>query len=385
MKITKKYLLGFLLLTLVAIASFIIYLNLHPKKLPSYLIGGVGTVLGDEINLNTKYAARVKNIFIEDGSKIKKGEVLAVLDSKEYEIKKIEIQKSIEAKKAELKAKEIELEILKKTLFENVKKATLNLKVKKALVEEIQKSIDTLKNVVSQDEKDYKRVKNLYENRLVQKHKLENIELKLKKDENNLKSLYDKKYQAVLALKIAKSDLNQAKISLEKIKALSFSIKAMRSYIKSLQAKEDEILAIIKELVLRSPIDGFVTEKIANVGEVLAPGMSVANLIDPKTLYLKIFVDTLKEGKIKIGDRAVIFLDAYPNRAIASKVVRISQKAEFTPKEVAVRSDRIQKVYAVYIKPLKPDPLLKLGIEAIGIISLNKKGLPKSLKEIPPM
>jgi HlyD family secretion protein len=112
-------------------------------------------------------------------------------------------------------------------------------------------------------------------------------------------------------------------------------------------------------------------------------GMPVATLIDPRSLYLKIFVDTMQNGKIKVGDKAVIFLDAWPNRPIEAKVVRIAQKAEFTPKEVSVRSDRIQRVFAVHLKPIEPDPLLKLGIPAIGVVSLDGEGLPSSLNEIP--
>ena len=91
----------------------------------------------------------------------------------------------------------------------------------------------------------------------------------------------------------------------------------------------------------------------------------------------------VENGKIHVGDDAVIFLDANAKRPIAAKVIRIAQNAEFTPKEVSVRSDRIQRVYAVYLKPLHVDPLLKLGIPAIGIISLDGGDLPKSLDDIP--
>lgn len=124
-------------------------------------------------------------------------------------------------------------------------------------------------------------------------------------------------------------------------------------------------------------------EKIANKGEVLGAGMVIATLIDPQSLYLKVFVDTMENGKIKIGDSAVIFLDAQPDKAIKAKVVSIAANAEFTPKDVAVRSDRIQRVYAVHLKPLEVDPLLKLGIAAIGVISTDGKNLPESLHEIP--
>jgi len=111
--------------------------------------------------------------------------------------------------------------------------------------------------------------------------------------------------------------------------------------------------------------------------------MPVATLIAPESLYLKIYVDALQNGRIKLHDRAEIFLDAWPDRPIPAQVVRIAQKAEFTPKEVSVRSDRIQRVFAVHLKPLRPDPLLKLGLPAIGVVSLDGKGLPRSLDEIP--
>ena len=64
-------------------------------------------------------------------------------------------------------------------------------------------------------------------------------------------------------------------------------------------------------------------------------------------------------------------------------MIQIAQKAEFTPKDVSVRSDRIQRVYAVRLKPIKYNPILKLGIPAIGIIGVDGVKLPNSLDEIP--
>jgi HlyD family secretion protein len=126
-----------------------------------------------------------------------------------------------------------------------------------------------------------------------------------------------------------------------------------------------------------------VIEKVANVGEVINSNTPIVSISNPDSYYLKIFVDTINNGKIKLGDKAEIFLDAYPNKPIQAKVIRIAQRAEFTPKEVSVRSDRIQRVYEVRLKPLKYNPILKLGIPAIGIITIDGKGLPNSLDEIP--
>ncbi|BCD68532.1 HlyD family secretion protein [Nitratiruptor sp. YY09-18] len=383
MKIVQKYWVGFFALALFIVAALLIYIKLHPKELPPNLIEGVGRFDGDLVNLNTKYPGRVARIFFDDGDAIKKGDVIAVLESKEFQKQKEALQKQIEAKQKELKVKEIELRINETKIPELLKKAILAFRAKEKQLQELQSAIASQKEVAAQDQKDYLRIKDLYKKRLIQRHKLEEITLKYKTDRNKLQALKAKKAQLLQAIAIARSDVVDAKAAQKSLDALREAVAGLKKGIEALKAQKGQIEAIIAELTLKSPLDGYVVEKIANSGEVLGAGMPIATLIDPKTLYLKIYVDTLSNGKIKLHDKAVIFLDAYPNRPIAAEVVRIAQKAEFTPKEVAVRSDRIQRVYAVHLKPLKPDPLLKLGLPAIGVISLDGKGLPKSLDEIP--
>ena len=383
MQVFKKYFVGITLLILLVIASVLIYLKLHPKQLPPNLIEGVGRIDGDLVNINTKYPGRVAKLFVDEGENIKKGDLLAILGSKEYEEKKRALEATIKAKNKEIDAKEVELDILEETLPENVKKALEDIGAKEAAINELQKSIETLEKVVSQDKRDLKRLKDLYSKNLIQKHKIEEIELKLTNDINSLKSLKEKRKQLIALLNVSKSTLAQAKSTLKKIEALKIGISALKEAINALKAQKKEVEAVLEELQIKSFIDGYIVEKIALPGEVVGAGMSVYTAIDPKTLYLKIFVDTINNGKIKLGDKAVIFLDAYPDMPIEAKVTKIAKKAEFTPKEVAVRSDRIQRVYAVHLKPIKPNPLLKLGIPATGVISLDGKNLPKSLKDIP--
>ena len=383
MNIIKKYALGIFLLFLVGLASLLIYQKLHPKKLPSNLVMGVGTILGDEINLNAKYPGRIKKIFADVGDWVKKGELLASIESKEMQARLHQADALIQAKKNLLQAKKEELEILQKSLPQNVQKAYAAYKAKKSMIKELQPQIDSLQKLLHQDKKDLKRFEHLYANHLLPHRKVELARLKLQTDSNKLKAIKQKKEELLLAAKAEFATLVQSKAALQKIAALEKSIAALAQEIAAAEGKKEEIEAMIEEMELHSPVDGYVTQKVANQGEVVGAGMTLLNLIDPKSLYLKIFVDTLQNAHIKIGDKAEIFLDAFPNDPIEAKVVKIAQKAEFTPKEVAVRSDRIQKVYGVRIKPLHSDPRLKLGLPAIGIISIDGKGLPKSLSEVP--
>jgi HlyD family secretion protein len=98
----KKNIVGIVLIILVAISGFLIYKALNAKKVPPGLIAGVGNFDGDLININTKYPGRVVKINIDDGSDIKKDEVIAKLDSDEYEDKLKVVESQIKAKENEL-------------------------------------------------------------------------------------------------------------------------------------------------------------------------------------------------------------------------------------------------------------------------------------------
>ncbi|WP_293445838.1 HlyD family secretion protein [Persephonella sp.] len=383
MNILKKYWLVALIGILFAAASFMIYKKLSKKELPPNLIAGVGRIDGDLIALSSKYPGKIIKLYVSEGNPVRKNQIIAVLESREYKAQLQGVISQIKAKEKELKAKKIELEILKGTLPEDVKKAQNSVIAGKSLLMELDKNIDSLKKIVDQDERDYERLKALYEKNLIPKKRYEEIRLKLEVDKNKLSSLIEKRKQIVSEINTAKSTLRQAETVLKKIEAFEKGISALESGINALRAKKKQIEAILDQMEIRSPVDGYVVDKIRNEGEVVGAGMPVVTVVDPKSLYLKIYVDTIENGKIKIGDKAVIFLDAFPDRPIPARVVRIAKKAEFTPKEVAVREDRIQRVYAVHLKPEKPQPFFKIGLPAIGVISIDGKGLPKSLKEIP--
>ncbi len=383
MNIMKKYWLGFLAAILFIFSVYLIYLKLNPKQLPSNLVMGTGRIDGDLININTKYPGRVKKLLVDEGDKIRKNQLIAVIKSEEYKAQLEAVKAEISARKKEIEAKEVLLNITKESLPENVKKALSAIKANKSMLAELEKNIQALEKVIEQDKKDFERFKKLSEKDLFPREKFEKIKLKLETDIDKLKALKEKRNQILAKITASKSTLKQAKSSLQEIQALEKEIEALKNSIKVLEAKKKQVEAILNEMKIKSPIDGYVVDKVANAGEVLGAGMTVITAINPDDLYLKMYVDTIYTGKIKIGDKGEIFLDAYPDKPIPAVVVKIAKKAEFTPKEVAVREDRIQRVYAVHLKPVKPNPLLKLGLPAVGVISLDGKGLPKSLRELP--
>ena len=365
----KNNLIIFIVLLLLIISALLIYKKLNTKKLPSYLVEAVGVVDGDLINLNTKYPGRIVALNVDTGDSVKKGEIIAKLDDKEY-------VKKLKAVEFEIKAKENELNFTKEKILKNIEIAKNAYLAKSDELNALNSKIDALKKIIKQDRKDEKRLFSLLKKKVEKKHLYEMAKLKTKTDSDKLKELIAQKEALKKEVEIFKQKYEIALAGKENIKALENEVSALKQ-------KRDEIKIILNELIIKSPISGYVDAKIANIAEVLGAGMPIVTLINPKSLYLKIYVNTIYTGKIKLGDKAEIFLDAYPNKPILAIVSKIAKKAEFTPKEVAVRADRITRVYEIRLKPLKPNPLLKLGIPAIGVVLIGNGSLPKSLNELP--
>ena len=365
----KKNSLIILILGLLVISGVLIYKKLNSKKLPPYLVEAVGVIDGDLININTKYPGRVVMLKVDTGDRVKKGEIIAKIDDKEY-IKKLN------ALYFEIKAKENEFNFTKEKILKSINIAKNAYLAKLDELNALKSQIDTLKKVIKQDKKDENRLFSLLKKKVEKKHLYEMAKLKTKTDLDKLKSLLAKKNALNKEIEIYKLKYQIALKNRDNIKAFEDEINALKQ-------KRDEVKVILNELNIKSPIDGYVDTKIANIGEVLGAGMPLFTLINPKSLYLKIYVNTIYTGKIHLGDKAEIFLDAYPNKPIPAIVTKIAKKAEFTPKEVAVRSDRITRVYEVRLKPIKPNNLLKLGLPATGVILIGNGNLPKSLDELP--
>ena len=379
----RKYIIYVVVALLLVGASFLIYHKLNPLKLPSNLVSASGNVDGDLIALNTKYAGRIDQIFVEDGQAIKKDDNVAVLQSDEDAAQLRSLNDGIASAKASLDALIQNSAITKESIPLEIAKAQNALSIAIAQKKDLEDSLGTLKEQMQQDERDLSRNSFLFDKNLISQQTYEYVKLKSQSSKNSYSSQAQRISQAQKNIDIARSNLALAESQTKKIIALSANIEAAKKNITSLIASKEKTQIMIDDMTPKSPVDGFVLEKIANKGEMLNSGMVVATLIDPKSLYLKIFVDTLQNGKIKVGDKAVIFLDAYANMPIDAQVVSVAQDAEFTPKEVSVQSDRIQRVYAVHLKPLHVNPLLKRGIPAIGVVSLDGKGLPTSLSQIP--
>ncbi len=130
------------------------------------------------------------------------------------------------------------------------------------------------------------------------------------------------------------------------------------------KANLDLVTASLKNTIISSPIDGIVLSKNLNEGEIAFPGASILTIADLSKVWLKIYIPETKLGLVKYNQKAEVTVDTFPNKKYEGKVVFISQKAEFTPKTVQTKEERVKLMFAVKIQLENPELELKPGMPA---------------------
>jgi HlyD family secretion protein len=81
-------------------------------------------------------------------------------------------------------------------------------------------------------------------------------------------------------------------------------------------------------------------------------------------LYLKVYIPEPEIPKLKLGQPAEINVDAFPGRTFAARITKIYDQAEFTPKNVETKEERVKMVFGVELGLDNPERLLKPGMPA---------------------
>ena len=112
-----------------------------------------------------------------------------------------------------------------------------------------------------------------------------------------------------------------------------------------------------------NPVNGTVLTKYANAFEVTAPGKPLYKIADLTEMYLRAYITADQFGKVKIGDKVMVSIDAEngTTKEYGGVVEWISNKSEFTPKTIQTKDERANLVYAMKIR-VKNDGLIKIGM-----------------------
>jgi HlyD family secretion protein len=137
------------------------------------------------------------------------------------------------------------------------------------------------------------------------------------------------------------------------------------------QAAVSALDAQIAKMTLRAPLDGVVTSRSVHTGEAAVPGATLLTIANLDEVTLTIYVPEDELGRVYLGQEVEVQVDSFPGRPFPGTVSHISQRAEFTPKNVQTEEERVNMVFAVKVRLSNAGHLLKPGMPADAYIGAN--------------
>ncbi|HQS67036.1 MAG TPA: efflux RND transporter periplasmic adaptor subunit [Sulfuricurvum sp.] len=271
----------------------------NPQTQPSSnQVNGVGTLEAKEvITISPKNASTIGTVYADEGDHVAKGARLAQMELSELSGTKTQNSAIVEKSRAQMAAQKATIE---------------DMKAKKVLADA------TLA-----------RYKNLSKGGFVTQAELDTVQASAKSANAALISAQE-------ALKLSEHEIQRAVGSL------------------------DSVNATIRDYSLRSPIDGIILSREAEAGSTIAAGTPVFKIANPKSVWVRAYIDERQSAGLKVGQAAIVTLRSTGDQKYPGIVRRIG-----------VVSDRITEERVVYITLDTPPEPLYLGEQAEVQITLT--------------
>ncbi len=288
-----------------------------------------GTIEATEVKVSSKVGGEVLEIPVGEGSRVQKGQLLAQVDHST-----------------------LDLQLAQARAGASMAEAQLQLLLKGARIEDIQQAQEGL----TQAE--------------------ENLRL-AKEDAERMKELFasgsatqKQRDDAAARYVVSQAQYNSAAQALKKIENL-----ARPEEVQSAKAKLDQAaIAVqlleksVRDASITSPLNALVTQKLVETGELVSPGTTVFVLADLGRVELEVYVPEPDLGRVSLGQEVVVRIDGPPPNSFPGRVSWISSVAEFTPKNIQTREERVKLVFGVKIQIDNPQGILKPGMPADAAI-----------------
>jgi HlyD family secretion protein len=120
----------------------------------------------------------------------------------------------------------------------------------------------------------------------------------------------------------------------------------------------------IKRSCVHNPVNGVVLARYTEPGEVVSYGKPLYRIADTRTLFLRVYLSESQLSQVKTGQVVDVLIDEGKpaSKKLKGRITWISSKAEFTPKIIQTREDRVNMVYAIKVLVSNADGALKIGM-----------------------
>ncbi|WP_347274622.1 efflux RND transporter periplasmic adaptor subunit [Candidatus Kuenenia sp.] len=295
-------------------------------------IGVSGNIEVTDVAVSFRISGWVEERLVDEGETVRAGQIIARLES-------TELAQEVLLYKAEVNAA--------RAAFEELETGyrTEEIEEWEAVVRRARVDLDRLSA-------DYKRQEKLYEGKIISTRDFEAV----KADYDAAEARYREVNKRLVLFEKGprKEKIDKARADLQRARAALGLAKTRLEY-----------------TTIKSPISGIVLSKNVEPGEYVSPGTPVVTIGNLNNVWLRAYINQTDLGRIKVGQKVHITTDTYPEKIYEGHVSFIASEAEFTPKNVQTKEERVKLVYRIKIEAYNPEMELKPGMPADGKILLK--------------
>ncbi len=315
-----------------------------------------------------RVSGKIVQMYKKEGDFVKKGEKLAKLYDKDFKIELKATEDKIKALNYKKQALIEKIKRIKKELNLNQEVAYLGLKEVNQKIEEFKFNINQLDIQLAQLKKDRDRLKRLLEKKLIPQKKYEEVQTQYRVLQEKRQQLDKMLTQLQVVKEKAEKNVSLTEVKKGILKELEKQLKSLESQLKALEEQKIDIQNKIQYTVLTAPFDGYIGKKFVSVGDSVKAGMPVYSIIKKDSFYINVLLEENKLEGIKVGSKAKIKLDAYPDEEFEGVVETINYataaKYALVPRDISAGEfTKVVQRIPVKIKITKgKKELLRVGL-----------------------
>ena len=324
---------------------------------------GSGTVEARNIRVGSKIGGRIDKVLVREGDSVEPGQVLITFDDKELQASLEQSRANAEKARrgyrpeeiAEARAAAAQAKAdyeLKKNGYRQEDIASAQAELDRAKADEIRTHLDfdrydalAKKDLVSKQQRDTAEAN--WRVALAQQesahHKLAELQRGYRPEE----------------IASAEAHYHQTQANLEKLERGN-----RREDVDLAKAAYAYDEARFRERQVAAPSAAIVEVLDVRPGDLIAPNTPIATLLEKDQIYVRIYIPETEYGRLKLGQKAEVRVDSFPDTVFEGVVEQINQQAEFLPRNVQTREERVHQVFGVKIRINDPAGRVLAGMAA---------------------
>ena len=347
----KKF---FILFGAVVIISVVVFFAFTPHGSSIPLIGVVD---GNEVIISPQIAGRMIKLTVDEGSEVKKGQLIAELDP-------TELQAALAQDDANIGSLQAKVNQSSQTLGWTDEQTAAALNQAQAMLTSARAQLEQARATLELDEVNYKRTIALFESGVSTAQDRDTAESTLKAARANVQSLQDqvKAQQAALAV----AEANRKQVNVQQADLVS-----TRAQVQQAKALRDQAATQLSYTKIYSPLDGIVSVRVALQGEMIAQGGPIVVVVDVDHLWVRADVEESYIDDIRFGDTLKVQIPS--GDEIEGKVFFKGVESDFATQRDVSRTKRDIKTFAIKVAVPNSSRRLFTGMTATVLLPQPKR------------